>query len=119
MEVRNRYVATRHHIEGAPTEADFEVREETARWSPDSGEVLVRNLYLSIDPYQLNRMKRSSASHLAVDGILPGQVIYFKQQQPPLPPGSGPANCAQHDSLRGSSRSPAVWAEEDRGVCRR
>jgi NADPH-dependent curcumin reductase CurA len=75
MEVRNRYVATRRHIEGAPTEADFEVREETARWSPDSGEVLVRNLYLSIDPYQLNRMKRSSASHLAVDGILPGQVI--------------------------------------------
>ncbi|KAG2612680.1 NADP-dependent alkenal double bond reductase P2-like [Panicum virgatum] len=75
MEVRNRYVATRRHIEGAPTEADFEVREETARWSPDSGEVLVRNLYLSIDPYQLNRMKRSSASHLAVDGILPGQRI--------------------------------------------
>ncbi|XP_034589593.1 NADP-dependent alkenal double bond reductase P2 [Setaria viridis] len=75
MEVRNRYVAIRRHIEGAPTEVDFEVREETARWSPDSGEVLVRNLYLSIDPYQLNRMKRSSASHLAVDGILPGQRI--------------------------------------------
>ena len=74
MEVVNRYVATRHHIEGAPTEADFEVKEETARWAPDSGEVLVRNLYLSIDPYQLNRMKRSSASHLAVDSILPGQV---------------------------------------------
>ncbi|XP_066378191.1 NADP-dependent alkenal double bond reductase P2-like [Miscanthus floridulus] len=75
MEVVNRYVATRHHIEGAPTEADFEVKEETARWAPDSGEVLVRNLYLSIDPYQLNRMKRSSASHLAVDSILPGQRI--------------------------------------------
>jgi NADPH-dependent curcumin reductase CurA len=80
MEVVNRYVATRHHIEGAPTEADFEVKEETARWAPDSGEVLVRNLYLSIDPYQLNRMKRSSASHLAVDGILPGQV---SNQSPP------------------------------------
>ncbi|WVZ79497.1 hypothetical protein U9M48_027069 [Paspalum notatum var. saurae] len=75
MEVVNRYVATRHHVEGAPTEADFEVREETLRWAPDSGEVLVRNLYVSIDPYQLNRMKRSSASHLAVDGVLPGQRI--------------------------------------------
>jgi hypothetical protein len=74
MEVVNRYVATRHHIEGAPTEADFEVKEEMARWAPDSGEVLVRNLYLSIDPYQLNRMKRSSVTHLAVEGILPGQV---------------------------------------------
>ncbi|AQL04391.1 hypothetical protein Zm00014a_013436 [Zea mays] len=74
MEVVNRYVATRHHIEGAPTEADFEVKEEMARWAPDSGEVLVRNLYLSIDPYQLNRMKRSSVTHLAVEGILPGQA---------------------------------------------
>ncbi|CAD6336381.1 unnamed protein product [Miscanthus lutarioriparius] len=75
MEVVNRYVATRHHIVGAPTEADFEVKEETARWAPDSGEVIVRNLYLSIDPYQLNRMKRISASHLAVDSILPAQRI--------------------------------------------
>ncbi|CAL5048537.1 unnamed protein product [Urochloa decumbens] len=75
MEVRNRYVATRRHVEGAPTEADFEVIEGTARWSPDSGEVLVKNLFLSIDPYQLNRMKVTSASHHAVDGILPGQRI--------------------------------------------
>ncbi|TVU08087.1 hypothetical protein EJB05_41472, partial [Eragrostis curvula] len=75
MEVANRYVTIRHHVDGAPTEADFEVREATARWAPGSGEVLVRNLYLSIDPYQYNRMKRSSASHHAVDGILPGQRI--------------------------------------------
>ncbi|KAL6603860.1 hypothetical protein ACP70R_044221 [Stipagrostis hirtigluma subsp. patula] len=75
MEVVNRYVATRHHVEGAPTEADFEIREAPARWTPDSGEVLVRNLYVSVDPYQLNRMKRTSASHLAVDGILPGERI--------------------------------------------
>jgi NADPH-dependent curcumin reductase CurA len=74
MEVANRYVAIRHHIDGAPTEADFEVRETTARWGAGSGEVLVRNLYLSIDPYQPNRMKRSSVSHLAVDGIVPGKV---------------------------------------------
>ncbi|KAF8658940.1 hypothetical protein HU200_058774 [Digitaria exilis] len=76
MEVTNRYVATRHHIEGAPSEADFEVKEETARWSPDSGEVLVKNLYLSIDPYQLNRMKRSSASHLArIASYAIGEVV--------------------------------------------
>lgn len=74
MEVVNRYVAIKHPVEGAPTEADFEVRESTARWAPGSGQVLVRNLYLSIDPYQLNRMKRSSASHLAVDSIIPGEV---------------------------------------------
>nr|CAB3470801.1 unnamed protein product [Digitaria exilis] len=84
--VTNRYVATRHHIEGAPTVADFEVKQETTRWSPDSGEVLVKNLYLSIDPYQLNRMKRSSASHLAVDGILPGQHHDLMRCSSPLRP---------------------------------
>ncbi|OEL18621.1 hypothetical protein BAE44_0020364 [Dichanthelium oligosanthes] len=86
MEVRNRYVATRHHVGGAPTEADFELREETARWSPDSGEVLVRNLYVSVDPYQLNRMKRSSASHGTVSGILPGEVLLSNEQTLPPPP---------------------------------
>jgi NADPH-dependent curcumin reductase CurA len=93
MEVVNRYVAIRHHIDGAPTEADFEVRETTARWAPGSGEVLVRNLYLSIDPYQLNRMKRGSASHLAVDGIVPGEVtklIHFTgSEQYSHVPGTG------------------------------
>lgn len=75
MEVESRYVAVRHHVEGLPSEDDFEVKAARVRWWPESGEVLVRNLYLSVDPYQLNRMKRRSASHLAVDGIVPGEVI--------------------------------------------
>ncbi|KAL6839497.1 hypothetical protein ACP4OV_030767 [Aristida adscensionis] len=75
MEVENRYVAIRHHVEGAPTAADFEVKETPARWTPASGEVLVRNLYVSVDPYQLNRMKHSSASHLNMNGIVPGERI--------------------------------------------
>ncbi|CAM0910113.1 unnamed protein product [Alopecurus aequalis] len=75
MEVQNRYVAVRHHVEGSPSEDDFEVKTAMVRWTPDSGEVLVRNLYLSIDPYQLNRMKRRSASHHSVDVILPGERI--------------------------------------------
>ncbi|KAF0904675.1 hypothetical protein E2562_036076 [Oryza meyeriana var. granulata] len=75
MEVENRYVAVRHHVEGFPSEEDFEVKKVKMRWTPESGEVLVRNLYLSMDPYQLNRMKRRSASHLAVDGIVPGERI--------------------------------------------
>uniref|UniRef100_A0A0D3GIF6 Enoyl reductase (ER) domain-containing protein n=1 Tax=Oryza barthii TaxID=65489 RepID=A0A0D3GIF6_9ORYZ len=75
MEVESRYVAVRHHVEGLPSEDDFEVKAARVRWWPESGEVLVRNLYLSVDPYQLNRMKRRSASHLAVDGIVPGERI--------------------------------------------
>jgi NADPH-dependent curcumin reductase CurA len=74
MEVENRYVTIRHHVEGSPSVDDFEVKSAAVRWTPESGEVLVRNLYLSIDPYQLNRMKRQSASHHSVDVILPGEV---------------------------------------------
>uniref|UniRef100_J3MFK4 Enoyl reductase (ER) domain-containing protein n=1 Tax=Oryza brachyantha TaxID=4533 RepID=J3MFK4_ORYBR len=75
MEVESRYVAVRHHVEGFPSEDDFEVKKVKVRWTPESGEVLVRNLCLSMDPYQLNRMKRRSASHHAVDGIVPGERI--------------------------------------------
>lgn len=77
MEVENRYVAVRHHVEGSPSESDFELitAATPVRWTPESGEVLVKNLYLSVDPYQLNRMKRHSASHLAVDVIVPGERI--------------------------------------------
>uniref|UniRef100_A0ACD6AE75 Uncharacterized protein n=1 Tax=Avena sativa TaxID=4498 RepID=A0ACD6AE75_AVESA len=75
MEVENRYIAIRHHVEGSPSEDDFEVKTAPVRWTPESGEVLVKNLYLSIDPYQLNRMKRQSASHHSVDVILPGERI--------------------------------------------
>ncbi|GJM98036.1 hypothetical protein PR202_ga15010 [Eleusine coracana subsp. coracana] len=78
MEVVNRYVVIKHHVDGAPTEADLEVRKATTRWAPGSGQVMVRNRYLSIDPYQLNRMKRSSASHLAVNGIVPGEGLLYE-----------------------------------------
>uniref|UniRef100_A0ACD5UGM2 Uncharacterized protein n=1 Tax=Avena sativa TaxID=4498 RepID=A0ACD5UGM2_AVESA len=75
MEVENRYVAVRHHVERYPSEEDFEVKAAAVGWTPGSGEVLVKNLYLSIDPYQLNRMKRHSASHHSVEVIVPGERI--------------------------------------------
>ncbi|KAK9108262.1 hypothetical protein Syun_024273 [Stephania yunnanensis] len=53
------------HVEGAPEESDFELRTDviTAELTPGSNDVLVKNLYLSVDPYQLNRMKKYSSSH--------------------------------------------------------
>uniref|UniRef100_A0ACD5UHG0 Uncharacterized protein n=1 Tax=Avena sativa TaxID=4498 RepID=A0ACD5UHG0_AVESA len=75
MEVENRYVAVRHHVEGSPSEDDFEVKSAPVRWTPESGEVLLRNLYLSVDPYQLNRMKLHNASHRTVDPVVPGERI--------------------------------------------
>ena len=109
MEVESRYVAVRHHVEGLPSEDDFEVKAARVRWWPESGEVLVRNLYLSVDPYQLNRMKRRSASHLAVDGIVPGEVICC----------SPSLSQASLHTLRRRAHFFSCVREEDRRVRRR
>lgn len=79
-QVINRYVVTKACIDGEPSECDFELKSETISLSlePGSGDVIVKNLYLSIDPYQLNRMKTQSSSQslssLAA-AISPGEVI--------------------------------------------
>ncbi|KAK9170000.1 hypothetical protein Syun_002140 [Stephania yunnanensis] len=41
------------HVEGAPEKSDFELRTDviTAELKPESNDVLIKNLYLSIDPY--------------------------------------------------------------------
>ncbi|KAK1621091.1 hypothetical protein QYE76_026608 [Lolium multiflorum] len=75
MEVENRYIAVRHHVDGPPSEDDFEVKSAPVHWTAESGEVLVRNMYVSIDPGQLNRMKRHSASQQSVGAIVPGERI--------------------------------------------
>lgn len=79
MEVRNKYVSIRNNIEGAPQESDFEVNTEMVSLSvePGSKDVIVKNLYVSIDPYQLNRMKSQSSSQNAINfavAITPGEV---------------------------------------------
>ncbi|KAI6681674.1 hypothetical protein NL676_035555 [Syzygium grande] len=80
MEVTNKYWTIKTHIQDAPKEADFDLKTSTLALSlkPGSKEMLVKNLYVSIDPYQLNRMKSSSLSQktggFAV-GITPGQEI--------------------------------------------
>ncbi|KAL3535854.1 hypothetical protein ACH5RR_004315 [Cinchona calisaya] len=80
MEVTNRYIVTKHHIEGTPQESDFELKTGALSLSVEPGkkDVIVKNLYLSIDPYQLNRMKRKSSSQETKDfagAITPSQAI--------------------------------------------
>ncbi|XVF88379.1 hypothetical protein PTKIN_Ptkin19aG0046100 [Pterospermum kingtungense] len=50
MGVMNRYVT---NVDGTPKESDLELK---------TNEVIVKNLYVSIDPYQMNRMKSYSSS---------------------------------------------------------
>ncbi|XP_017982586.1 PREDICTED: 2-alkenal reductase (NADP(+)-dependent) [Theobroma cacao] len=80
MEVINRYVTIKTHVDGAPEESDFELKASAVALSlePGSNEVIVKNLCVSIDPYQLNRMKSYSSSQKSSDfavGIIPGEAI--------------------------------------------
>ncbi|KAH0448093.1 hypothetical protein IEQ34_021893 [Dendrobium chrysotoxum] len=80
MNVENRYVTIKHPIEGKPLMSDFEVRTEqlTLEIQKGSKDVIVKNIFVSIDPYQLNRMKAESDSQKASilsSRISPGQKI--------------------------------------------
>eukprot|EP00257_Ricinus_communis_P019126 XP_015578029.1 2-alkenal reductase (NADP(+)-dependent) [Ricinus communis] len=81
MEVRNRFITIKRHIEGTPKESDFELKAETLDLSSvESGSsyIILKHLYVSIDPYQMNRMKSYSSSHKAINAaspIAPGHVI--------------------------------------------
>ena len=43
--------------QGEPRESDFELREAPEA-APGDGEVLVRNVFVSVDPYMRSRMTR-------------------------------------------------------------
>ncbi|KAJ6331830.1 hypothetical protein OIU76_010255 [Salix suchowensis] len=80
MEVNNRYITITNHIQGSAKESDFELKVVPLRLSvePGSSAVILKNLWVSIDPYQLNRMKRYSSSQKTVQPavrITPGQPI--------------------------------------------
>ena len=67
----HRRVVLAHRPPGEPSETDFRI-EEVAVPEPGSGQVLVRVIYLSLDPYMRGRM-RDAASYAAPVGI--GEVM--------------------------------------------
>ncbi|XAR57355.1 2-alkenal reductase [Bertholletia excelsa] len=80
MEVVNKYITIKTNIEGAAEESDFEMKTESVSLSlqPGSNDVVVKTLYVSIDPYQINRMKSFSSSQKAISfaaGISPGEPV--------------------------------------------
>ncbi|KAM3356925.1 NADP-dependent alkenal double bond reductase P2 [Capsicum galapagoense] len=80
MEVKNKYVAIKASINGAPEESDFEIKVENLSLivEPESKVVVVKNLFVSIDPYQINWMKSQSSSQTSIryaNAITPGEVI--------------------------------------------
>ena len=76
MENRNRHVRLKRRPTGAPTPADFEVTDGPLP-DPAEGEVLVRGIYLSLDPYMRGRIsgQRSYARPVEVGAVMEGRVV--------------------------------------------
>ncbi|CAA7027884.1 unnamed protein product [Microthlaspi erraticum] len=78
--VRNKQVILRDYIEGFPKESDLKVvtasNTTELKVKPGSMAVLVKNLYLSCDPYMGIRMREPNPSTLAlIDAFVPGKPI--------------------------------------------
>ena len=76
MENRNRQVLLKRRPTGAPTLADFEITDAPLP-DPAEGEVLVRGIYLSLDPYMRGRIsgQRSYARPVEVGAVIEGRVV--------------------------------------------
>ncbi len=74
--MRNRQVIFAKRPEGEATRDCFELRDGAAR-DPEEGEVLIRNIYLSCDPYMRGQMGESGYSRgpFALGAPLPARVV--------------------------------------------
>ncbi len=72
----NRQILLASRPEGEPKPEHFRL-VETPLPSPAAGEVLVRNLYLSLDPYMRGRMMavKSYAKHVEIGEVMVGQTV--------------------------------------------
>lgn len=72
----NRRIVLRSRPLGAPTAANFSL-EEVAVAAPESGQVLLRTLYLSLDPYMRGRMSdaASYAAPVALGSVMVGATV--------------------------------------------
>lgn len=72
----NRRIVLASRPVGEPTTANFRL-ESTPIPDPDEGQVLLRALYLSLDPYMRGRMSdaKSYAAPVAIDGVMVGATV--------------------------------------------
>lgn len=74
-EVSNRRVILKQYVTGFPTEDDMELVTAAVRLAvpPGSAAVMLKNLYVSCDPYMRNRMTRHEEPSYVPD-FVPGEV---------------------------------------------
>ena len=76
MAGRNRQITLAARPEGWPKLSDFQL-VETDLPQPQEGEVLVRTLYLSVDPYMRGRMnaRKSYAAPVELGDVMVGEIV--------------------------------------------
>ncbi|XP_004253034.1 2-alkenal reductase (NADP(+)-dependent) [Solanum lycopersicum] len=74
-EISNKQILLKDYVNGFPKESDMELRISSMKLKvpEDSNSVLVKNLYLSCDPYMRPRMKKTEGSY--TDSFTPGSPI--------------------------------------------
>ncbi|XP_019160350.1 PREDICTED: 2-alkenal reductase (NADP(+)-dependent)-like [Ipomoea nil] len=74
-EVSNKQVILKGYVTGFPKESDMEIRTTTVKLEVPVGSnaVLLKNLYLSCDPYMRSRMKKTEGSY--AQSFTPGSPI--------------------------------------------
>ena len=86
----NRRVLLKRRPAGAPTPDDFEVAEAPIP-KPGEGEVAVRTIWLSLDPYMRGRMNdvKSYAQPVEIGGVMPGATVgeVVESRHPAFMPG--------------------------------
>ncbi|TMW85103.1 hypothetical protein EJD97_023775 [Solanum chilense] len=74
-EISNKQILLKDYVNGFPKESDMELKISSMKLKvpEDSNSVLVKNLYLSCDPYMRPRMKKTEGSY--TDSFTPGSPI--------------------------------------------
>lgn len=72
----NRQIVLASRPHGAPTNSNFRL-QHVAKPTPAQGEVLLRTIYLSLDPYMRGRMSdaKSYAEPVAIDDVMVGGTV--------------------------------------------
>lgn len=75
-EAKNIAITLAARPEGEPKDSDFRIEERTAP-EPGEGEVLLKTLYLSLDPYMRGRMSgaKSYSSPVEIGDVMVGQTV--------------------------------------------
>ncbi len=87
---KNRRIVLAARPKGEPKDTDFRI-EETDLAEPAEGQVLLRTLYLSLDPYMRGRMNaaRSYAAPVEIGAVMEGATVgeVIESKSPDLRPG--------------------------------